>query len=1275
MKELLILIIFYIIFNNYIIYVLSDYHTTDYSVNHDSQNLNVKITCENIKYCKKYIRPKNTYKNRHNSSNINLSSYKVSKSSIYLDIENNTINFKLKKINKDEENISVKIKVYKEIFRITIDDENTNNNKKRFRLNKEDDLFNQSLEIDINNNVDIVKNNKSLFIEYINYSDNIHNIKNTGIKHLAKQCINYSYYINNFSLFTKKFNLYVSKNKNQKCIYLINLFNYFFQINQQCYIDYREFLLYSDFSSNSFNKYNNNFSSNCNLKRKYIHNIIRNNYSKHINNKLLGHNEVQELNEYNLNYFIENKKVLKIKNKLYELNYINNKYYEINFDSNFLYTGKFINILDISYFDILNNININTTNSVYKDYTNKHLLIVNFKPFKMLYFINNQIQTIVNENQYLLLDNNANSKKNPNIDYKFKQSIRLDATIINSEYIYGLPERNGHYILYDSVDIKNVYRFYNYDHFKFPYNHYRNLYGYFPVIFSKSNYKSLSNQNNSFIIWNNYSETFVDIKSNENQSYVNSDLDGLNIVNTKTITYLSEAGIIDISLSASKTVNKLYSNYQMYIGTLKLPPYWSLGYHHCRWNFEDNKDILDIDSNFDHYDIPYDSIWYDIDHTDKKKYFTWGNIFKKDIHSTINYIKNKDRKVVVIIDPHIKKEEKGMNLVADIFKQKNLFIKYMYLDSNNKQNSSDIKDYVANCWPGKSYYINYFDIEARCIWEKLIEDKDNILGYFNYKNTFYKNTEKKEDNTDYCVDVYYSNSNINNRNKEYNNDNIYIWNDMNEPSVFDKLETTMDKTALFYYHIKNNNITHSYNKKKLSRYNKSNYYQFREGKNLYGSMMFISSWKGVLNKYSYKRPFVLSRSFYLNAQAYSAIWTGDTIASFNDLGNSVIMIIQLSISGYSFVGSDIGGFALDCDKYLHLRWLQLGVYYPFMRGHSNNESNRREFWLYSNDTIKIFKDNIKLRYKLLPYIYTSMYNHHLKSDPLIKPLWMLDSYHIGYKSFTSIYSKTEDNNFNYHENTETDLNITENAYISNYLDKNYYIFDMWMYTANSKHKLDSNKNNIINAIFNSKLLNHYSNSNKNKMFNYKLNTNNSFNILNNNIESFIINCTANTNKYCLSYIFDIIINNNSKSIVEILITFNKKFFEIISSNIHVNKYIKNLSQILFKDFIFINNLLNPVNFEIRIIIKHSYYLLLKNGIKNSFEFNLDDLNNVNNNLDNDIDTKFMYLINNKLNNYTGNNQKSSYLNNSFELKEYQFLLGDSILIRPILNMFESSNPT
>ena len=182
---------------------------------------------------------------------------------------------------------------------------------------------------------------------------------------------------------------------------------------------------------------------------------------------------------------------------------------------------------------------------------------------------------------------------------------------------------------------------------------------------------------------------------------------------------------------------------------------------------------------------------------------------------------------------------------------------------------------------------------------------------------------------------------------------------MNEPSVFDIHRNTLPKSSTFIYN----------NKK----------YEHRNAHNIYGYLMHKETYEGLREKYENKiRPFVLTRSFFLGSHKYSFLWTGDVISSFSGLEMTIPMLIQLSLSGFSFIGSDIGGFADNGDVDLYIRWYQSGVFFPFFRQHTHLHTHRREIWLFTKENFENMKLSVLIRYQILPYIYREFFKHYSK---------------------------------------------------------------------------------------------------------------------------------------------------------------------------------------------------------------------------------------------------------------------------------------------------------
>eukprot|EP00954_Amorphochlora_amoebiformis_P004686 364878-Amorphochlora_amoeboformis.AAC.1 len=163
--------------------------------------------------------------------------------------------------------------------------------------------------------------------------------------------------------------------------------------------------------------------------------------------------------------------------------------------------------------------------------------------------------------------------------------------------------------------------------------------------------------------------------------------------------------------------------------------------------------------------------------------------------------------------------------------------------------------------------------------------------------------------------------------------------------------------------------------------------EHRDVHNLYGMQVAKGTWHGQTKRLS-KRPFVLTRSFFAGSQRFGAMWTGDNKADWGHLRDSVPMLLSMGISGFPFAGADVGGFFGDPDTELLLRWYQVGAFYPFFRGHGHIDTKRREPWLFGEPWTSMYRDAIRTRYRLLPYVYTLFYEANTEGVPVMRPLFM-----------------------------------------------------------------------------------------------------------------------------------------------------------------------------------------------------------------------------------------------------------------------------------------------
>ena len=195
-----------------------------------------------------------------------------------------------------------------------------------------------------------------------------------------------------------------------------------------------------------------------------------------------------------------------------------------------------------------------------------------------------------------------------------------------------------------------------------------------------------------------------------------------------------------------------------------------------------------------------------------------------------------------------------------------------------------------------------------------------------------------------------------------------VWNDMNEPAVFGK--------GTFP-----NDVRHHY---------EGHLGSHRKAHNIYGMQMVRATYEGLQKLFNKKRPFTITRAAYAGTQRYGAVWTGDNVATWEHLRLGALQLQRLSVSGMSFCGTDIGGFSGDPDGELFARWIQLGVFSPFMRGHSAGDTGEREPWSFGEYYENINRKFIELRYKLLPYIYSVFWEQSKYGYPILRPVLMLE---------------------------------------------------------------------------------------------------------------------------------------------------------------------------------------------------------------------------------------------------------------------------------------------
>ena len=200
-----------------------------------------------------------------------------------------------------------------------------------------------------------------------------------------------------------------------------------------------------------------------------------------------------------------------------------------------------------------------------------------------------------------------------------------------------------------------------------------------------------------------------------------------------------------------------------------------------------------------------------------------------------------------------------------------------------------------------------------------------------------------------------------------------FWNDMNEPSIFDSKTATIDE-----------DVVHRIDERGFAKRTATH----AEMHNVYGMENARATYEGLLRLQPEVRPFVLTRAAYAGGQRYAATWTGDDSSTWNHLRMTTPMLKSLGVSGFSFAGADVGGFAGSSTAELLTRWLEVGAFQPIDRDHSEKGTADQEPWVNGAVAEDVRRKYIETRYELMPYLYTLAEETARTGMPMLRPLFL-----------------------------------------------------------------------------------------------------------------------------------------------------------------------------------------------------------------------------------------------------------------------------------------------
>lgn len=407
-----------------------------------------------------------------------------------------------------------------------------------------------------------------------------------------------------------------------------------------------------------------------------------------------------------------------------------------------------------------------------------------------------------------------------------------------------------------------------------------------------------------------------------------------------SLAFRTIGGILDFFVFVGPSPTEVVAQYYALIGYPPVPPYWALGYQLCRYGYTGIEEIRNtIDRNREA-GIPQDVQWFDIDYMDQMRDWT---LSKKEDYKGLGEFVSKELKekrglrVVAIVDPAIPIEAGDDYLPYKTGVDADVFVK----DSRTGQ------PLVGSVWPGKTVFPDFTKNATFDWWYQCASD-------------FHKKFEFDG-----------------------------LWIDMNEPSNFNdgSLIGCDHENSLDFPPYTPNVVggrlfsrticPSALHDKGVPHYNLHNMYALDEARVTHEAMRRIVPGK---------RPFLLTRSSFSGSGRYTNHWTGDVTSTWEAMATSIPQMINFNLFGMPMIGADICGFVDSTVEELCVRWSQLGAFYPFSRNHNSLGSRLQDPASWSLAAQKAIAKALGMRYQILPYLYTQLYESRFLGTMTVRAL-------------------------------------------------------------------------------------------------------------------------------------------------------------------------------------------------------------------------------------------------------------------------------------------------
>ncbi|KAH0542641.1 hypothetical protein FGG08_002964 [Glutinoglossum americanum] len=479
------------------------------------------------------------------------------------------------------------------------------------------------------------------------------------------------------------------------------------------------------------------------------------------------------------------------------------------------------------------------------------------------------------------------------------------------------------------------------------------------------------------------------------------------------ITWRTIGGSIDLYFYAGPSQVEVTKSFQLTAtGLPAMQQYWTFGFHQCRWGYRNWSEVENVVLNYEKFGIPLEAIWIDIDYMELYRDFTVDHVaFPADVgRSFLQRLHDGGRYLVPIIDSAIySPNPENASDAYDVYTRGEAQGVFM--------TNPDGSLYVGAVWPGYTVFPDWLsknaaqwwvdsitawhkEIPFDGIWIDMNEVSSFCIGSCGSKNLTLNPVHPpfvlpgEPGNIPYDYPEGFSVTNAteaasasaasssqaaaatspaaaSSTTVSYYRPEVTLGaRDTNYPPyVINNVQDGHDLAS----HAVSPNATHADGTQEYDVHN------------LFGHLILNATYHGLTSVFPEKRPFIIGRSTFVGSGKWAGHWGGDNFSKWAYMFFSIPQALSFSLFGIPMFGVDTCGFSGNADEELCNRWMQLSAFFTFYRNHNVIGTIPQEAYVWAS-VAKAAKDAMYIRFQLLPYIYTLMYQAHTTGSTVMRAL-------------------------------------------------------------------------------------------------------------------------------------------------------------------------------------------------------------------------------------------------------------------------------------------------